>query len=161
MLELKYFSFAFKKMWSLDGVPSIQFCQTDLKISQESRITHHSNESDVHLKTNLVKINIWTRYLSLVKRIWNFSQKGYEIRWIIMSPNTQYPHKLSVFATSAVCQLPVGFPYVDYLRVCNTVLQRLLIQQVKKVLNSQRYGSTGAEDCSKQIVHKLLQSPLN
>lgn len=77
-----------------------------------------------------------------------------------MSPNIQHPLKFSLFATPAACQLPVGFPDVDGLRVCDTVLQSLLIQQVKKVLNSQRYRSTGAEDCSKQIIHKLLQSPL-
>ncbi len=41
------------------------------------------------------------------------------------------------------------------------MLSRLVVQQVKEVLDSQRDGTTGAEDHREQIVHKLLQRPLN
>lgn len=57
-------------------------------------------------------------------------------------------------------QLPVGFPDVDGLGVCDAVLQGLVVQQVEKVFDSQRYGATGAEDGTEQIVHKLLQGAL-
>lgn len=40
------------------------------------------------------------------------------------------------------------------------MLSRLVVQQVKEVLDSQRDGTTGAEDHREQIVHKLLQRPL-
>lgn len=49
-------------------------------------------------------------------------------------------------AAAADGQLPVGLPDVDGLRVSDVVLQSLLIQQVEKVFNSQRYRATGAED---------------
>lgn len=57
-------------------------------------------------------------------------------------------------------QLPVGLPDVDGFWVSDVVLQGLLIQQVEKVLDSQRYRPTGAEDRSEQIVHKLLKCSL-
>lgn len=40
------------------------------------------------------------------------------------------------------------------------MVSRLVVQQVKEVFDSQRDGTTGAEDHREQIVHKLLQRPL-
>ena len=51
-------------------------------------------------------------------------------------------------AAAADGQLPVSLPDVDGLRVSDVVLQSLLIQQVEKVFDSQRYRATGAEDGS-------------
>lgn len=64
-------------------------------------------------------------------------------------------------STPLVCWLPVGFPDVDGLWVCDVVLQCLLVQQVEKVFDRQRHGATGAEDGREQIVHELLQRALS
>lgn len=40
------------------------------------------------------------------------------------------------------------------------MLSRLVIQQVEEVFDSKRDGTTGAEDHREQVVHKLLQRPL-
>lgn len=55
---------------------------------------------------------------------------------------------------------PVGLPDVDGVLVRDAVLLRLLIQQVKEVLDSERHGAAGAEDHLEQVVHKLLQGAL-
>ena len=56
--------------------------------------------------------------------------------------------------------LPVGLPDVNGLGVGDVVLQGLLVQHVKEVLDSQRNGTAGAEDGCEQVVHKLLECPL-
>lgn len=40
------------------------------------------------------------------------------------------------------------------------MLSRLVVQQVEEVFDSQRDRTTGAEDDCEQVVHKLLQRPL-
>lgn len=40
------------------------------------------------------------------------------------------------------------------------MLSRLVVQQVKEVLDSQRDRTAGAEDHRKQVIHKLLQRAL-
>lgn len=59
-------------------------------------------------KNNLVKINIWTWYLSLVKRIWNFSQKG------MRSGEFLCPQTLKILIN---CQCLPLLLYVSYLLV--------------------------------------------
>ena len=44
--------------------------------------------------------------------------------------------------------------------VGDAVLSRLVVQQVKEVFDSQRDRTTGAEDHCEQVIHKLLQRPL-
>lgn len=58
-----------------------------------------------------------------------------------------------------VC-VPVGLPDVDGFGVSDGVVLRLVVQQVKEVLDGQRNGTTGRQDHSEQIVYKLLQSSL-
>lgn len=59
-----------------------------------------------------------------------------------------------------VYTVPVGLPYVYRLWVGDAVLSRLVVQQVKEVLHSQRDRTTGAEDDREQVIHKLLQRTL-
>lgn len=40
------------------------------------------------------------------------------------------------------------------------MLSRLVVQQVKEVFDSQRDRTTGAENHCEQVIHKLLQCPL-
>lgn len=49
---------------------------------------------------------------------------------------------------------------MDGLRICNPVVHRLLIQQVKEVFDRQRDGAVGTEDHLEQVIHKLLQGAL-
>lgn len=56
--------------------------------------------------------------------------------------------------------LPVCLPDMDGLRICNPVVHRLLIQQVKEVFDCQRDGAVGTEDHLEQVIHKLLQGAL-
>lgn len=84
-----------------------------------------------------------------LKRVYNFSHMAAHQKLACdpsclptLSPNIQ------TFCKLLLGQLPVGFPDVDGLGVCDVVLQSLLIQQVEKVFDCQRYGTTGAEDRS-------------
>ena len=56
--------------------------------------------------------------------------------------------------------VPVRLPDVDGLRVCDPIVYRLLVQQVKEVFDCQRDRAVGAEDHLEQVIHKLLQSAL-
>lgn len=56
--------------------------------------------------------------------------------------------------------IPVCLPDMDGLRVCDPIVHRLLIQQVKEVLDCQRDRAVGTEDHLEQVIHKLLQSAL-
>ena len=56
--------------------------------------------------------------------------------------------------------VPVSLPDVDGLRVGDSVVLCLVVQQVKEVLDGQRNGTTGGQDHREQVVHKLLQSAL-
>ena len=57
-------------------------------------------------------------------------------------------------------KVPVGLPDVDGLFVHVVVLQRLLIQEVKEVLDGWRHHGPGAQNAPEEIVHKLLQRSL-
>lgn len=62
--------------------------------------------------------------------------------------------------TAAVHNVPVGLPNVYRLWVGDAVLSRLVVQQVEEVFDSKRDRTTGAEDDREQVIHKLLQRPL-
>lgn len=56
--------------------------------------------------------------------------------------------------------LPVGFPGVDCLRVSDSMVQGLVIQEIKHILDRQRKGGAPigcAEDGLKEVIHELLQ----
>lgn len=58
---------------------------------------------------------------------------------------------------------PVALPGVPHVRVVDAVLICLLIQEIEHVLDGQRERAAavhGAEQCLKQVVHKLLQRTL-
>lgn len=40
------------------------------------------------------------------------------------------------------------------------VSQRLLIQEVKEILDSRRNDGAGGQDAAEEVIHKLLQGPL-
>lgn len=56
--------------------------------------------------------------------------------------------------------LPVGLPDMDGLIVHVVVLERLLVQEVKKVFDRRRHHRPGAQHTAEEIVHKLLQRSL-
>ena len=59
--------------------------------------------------------------------------------------------------------LPVALPCVAHVRVVDAVLVRLLVQEVKHVLDGERQGAAAvgrAEDGLKEVVHELLQRAL-
>lgn len=49
---------------------------------------------------------------------------------------------------------------MDGLRVCDPIVHRLLIQEVKEVFDCQRDRAIGTEDHLEQVIHKFLQSAL-
>ena len=58
---------------------------------------------------------------------------------------------------------PVALPGVPHIHVVDVVFVRLLVQEVKHVLDGQRQGRAAAhraEQSLKQVVHKLLERPL-
>ena len=55
---------------------------------------------------------------------------------------------------------PVGLPDVDRLLVHIVVFQRLLVQEVKEVLDGGRHHCPGAQNTPEEVVHKLLESSL-
>lgn len=55
---------------------------------------------------------------------------------------------------------PVGLPDVDRLRVVDAVLLRHVVQEVKEESDGNRRRTLGAEDGHKDVVHELLQRPL-
>lgn len=57
-------------------------------------------------------------------------------------------------------QEPVGFPDVQRLLVHVVVPQRLLIQEVKEILDSRRNDGAGGQDAAEEVIHKLLQGSL-
>lgn len=59
-----------------------------------------------------------------------------------------------------VCVLPVGLPDVDCLRVINAVFLSHVIQEVKEKSDSDWRRTLRTKDGHKDIVHKLLQRPL-
>ena len=61
---------------------------------------------------------------------------------------------------SQVWCVPVGLPDVDGLWVCDAVVGRLVVQQVKEVLDGERDRPAGAQDHGEQVVHKLLKRSL-
>ena len=58
---------------------------------------------------------------------------------------------------------PIRFPRVHHFRVTDAMMQRLVIQEVKDILNGKRQGPASVcrtEDCLEQVVHKLLDCTL-
>lgn len=59
--------------------------------------------------------------------------------------------------------LPIALPRVPHIRVVDAVLIRLLVQEVKHVLDGQRERAAAvhrAEQRLKEVIHKLLQRAL-
>lgn len=56
--------------------------------------------------------------------------------------------------------VPVGLPNVDCLRVGDSMLSCLVVQQVKEVFDSQGDRTAGAKDHCEQVIYKLLQCAL-
>lgn len=64
-------------------------------------------------------------------------------------------------SSTEIRRLPVGFPDVQRVRVCDAPLVRLLLQEVKEVFNGQGGAfRRDAEDGLEEVIQELLQSPL-